>query len=509
MTNNILNKILQYWDLNEEQINEINNPQTIVYKNDEFKDFMSNANRLMICGDYDCDGVTSTSIAVLLAQEFGLDYGYYIPNRLSEGYGLSEKTVELAKQKGYTDLLLVDNGVKAHKALNLALSYGMNVAVVDHHIIDEKLDDKILLIHPDMMPSPYFDTMSAGGIMFSLAEGMGLDTEYMEALAALSTVADVMPLWGKNREIVRRGVEALNKNYFLQFDYLVKRNRFTKYRAELLAFQVSPKINSIGRMADIVNINTTVEYFLSDSEAVIKSYAQQVFKVNTYRKDLGTQLQKHARQQIDDQDIQIITSKKYHEGLLGIVANHISQETGKPSIILREYEDIYKGSARSMNVSLEELFSQLDQKYFTAMGGHDFAYGMSVKRKYFEEFQRELYTLMETYDFKDLSFNGIEVNESDFSPTLVKELQKFEPLGEGLKLPLMKMKMPDNYNLVRLNGHGYKMIFNESEIAEGLLFNKHISESEIRSAKEVIFKLNLQSPNKIQIYIEELSGTVV
>ncbi|CAM3662238.1 DHH family phosphoesterase [Erysipelothrix urinaevulpis] len=509
MHHKIMNEILEYWNLSDEQKDEIINPKIKVYKHEGFELFMKNANRLMVCGDYDCDGVTSTSIALLLAQQLKIEAGFYIPNRLTQGYGLSLETVDLAYEKGYTDLLLVDNGVKAIEAIDKALAYGMNVAVVDHHLMDQDLPNDVVFVHPDLIEDDYFSTMSAGGLMFALAEGMSLDNEYMEALGALATVADVMPLWGKNREIVRRGVDALNKNQFLQFDALVKRSRYTQYTAEFLAFQVSPKINSIGRMADKVNINTAVSYFLSDSQAQIKSYAAQVLEVNSYRKQLGAHYQKDARTKINQHDIQIISSTSYHEGLLGIIANHISQETGKPSIVLREYDDVYKGSARSGNISLESLFSQLNPNYFIAMGGHDFAYGMTIKKEYYDNFENDLYSMIQKTDPTTQEFDGITVDYTELTRDLIRLLKQYEPLGEGIKIPLMRMNLPQTYKLVRLNGHGYKLLFNDGTLDEALLFTKTINEYEISQSKSISFKLNLQDQNKFTIYIEELFDTVV
>lgn len=507
--NSLIEKIVNYWDLSEEQLQEINVPTRKIYKNEAFQRFYENAEKLMICGDYDCDGVSSVSIAAILAKKMNIDYGYYIPNRIKEGYGLSVETVNLAQDRGYKDLLLVDNGVKSHDAIQLALDFGMNVAVVDHHLIDEPLPDEVLLIHPDLIEDSYFDTMSAGGLMMSLAEGMNLLDPYIVALGALSTVADVMPLWGKNREIVRRGVKILNENRFPQFDYLVKRNNYTVYTAELLAFQVSPKINSIGRMGDIANINTAVEYFLSEEFQTIKSYSTQVMRINTQRKALGKQLQEQAMKKINGEKIQIISDPSYHEGLLGIIANHIAQDTGKPSIILKEYEDVYKGSARSNNVSLQELFNQLDPDYFLAMGGHDFAYGMTIPKSKFEDFKNDLYKLMNDYDLSNDNFEGLDVFDFEFSHDIIKTLKRFEPLGQGIKLPLMRIKMPDDYDVVRLNGHGYKILFKNTNINEALYFTQENKENEIKLSNYLIFRLNMQSKRKLEVYVEELIEPVL
>lgn len=509
VNNSLIEKILEYWELDEVQLQEINVPNRKIYRNQAFADFYASSKKLMICGDYDCDGVSSVAIAALLAKKMNLEYGYYIPNRIKEGYGLSVNTVKLAHDRSYTDLLLVDNGVKSHEAIQLALDLGMNVAVVDHHLMDQPLPESVLLVHPDLIEDSYFHTMSAGGLMMSLAEGMELLDPYMEALGALSTVADVMPLWGKNREIVRRGIQVLNDNHFLQFDFLVKRNNYTVYTAELLAFQVSPKINSIGRMGDIANINTAVEYFLSEDFETIKSYAAQVLSINTQRRQLGKVLQEDAKKKTNGENIQIISDPNYHEGLLGIVANHIAQDTGKPSIILKEYSDVYKGSARSHNVSLQELFDKIDPDYFLAMGGHDFAYGMTIAKDKYPNFKKELYALMNNYDLSNHEFDGLDVFDFEFNRDIIRLLKRFEPLGQGIKLPLMRMKMPEDYDIVRLNGHGYKIMFKNSNIQEALYFTQENKEAEIHASSYLIFRINMQSKRNLEVYVEELIQAVV
>ena len=132
---------------------------------DDVIDFIKNSKKLMIFGDYDADGVASTSISIMIAKHLGIeDVGYYIPNRFDEGYGLNTEIVKASYLKGYSHLLLVDNGVKAHTEIEYAKSLGLKVAVVDHHLIEEPLDD-VLLLHPEFLEG-YFNTMCASGLMY-------------------------------------------------------------------------------------------------------------------------------------------------------------------------------------------------------------------------------------------------------------------------------------------------------------------------------------------------------
>ena len=229
----LVQNLLSEMDLNDSQLEELFNPKDKVMNDEAFEvmsEFFKSADRLIICGDYDCDGVSATSIAYLLAKKLGKDVGYYIPNRLTEGYGVKSHTIQMASDKGYTDVLIIDNGVKSHVEVELAQSLGMRVGIIDHHLISDEIKADAFL-HPDLL-SVYGYSMCAAGLVYALSEYMGLDDEYMLGLAALATVGDVMPLWGKNREIVRRGVAALERNQFLQFDLLHTYQYYQHYYGE-------------------------------------------------------------------------------------------------------------------------------------------------------------------------------------------------------------------------------------------------------------------------------------
>ncbi|HEY4537526.1 MAG TPA: DHHA1 domain-containing protein [Erysipelothrix sp.] len=504
MKTKLAQAIVDYWDLPQAKAKSLIEPEHQVLTHQGFAHFMKNAQKLMIAGDYDCDGVMSTTIAALCAEKLEIPYGYYIPNRLKEGYGLKEATVRLAYEKGYTDLLLVDNGVKAQEAILLALELGLNVAVVDHHLIEDDLTDQALWVHPDLLDDPYFADMSAGGLMAALAEGMGLDDPYITALGALATVADVMPLWGKNRDLCYRGVNDLNQYRFVHFEKLVNTRYLHHYTAQVLAFQISPKINTLGRLSDQANINTAVQYFLSEDQAVINSFAQQLLSLNTKRKQMSKQIEALALSQVNDDSVQIISSKHFHEGLLGIVANTVAAETLKPSILLKEYDAIYKGSARSMTVSLQALFSQLPQEYFVNMGGHDFAYGLTLKKEHYPAFVKDVNRLSDMMEKIAVEKPVIEVPISWITQEALQEIKQFEPLGEGLQLPQLQVEIPENKQVYAINGYGYKYRFFNSNVAEAVYFNNQISLIDMEQAKQMRVSLDLQSADKIQVYIEEL-----
>lgn len=506
----LVQNLLSEMDLNDSQLEELFNPKDKVMNDEAFEvmsEFFKSADRLIICGDYDCDGVSATSIAYLLAKKLGKDVGYYIPNRLTEGYGVKSHTIQMASDKGYTDVLIIDNGVKSHVEVELAQSLGMRVGIIDHHLISDEIKADAFL-HPDLL-SVYGYSMCAAGLVYALSEYMGLDDEYMLSLAALATVGDVMPLWGKNREIVRRGVAAIERNQFLQFDLLVKRSRFTTYSAKLLAFQIVPKVNSVGRLADRANVNTAVAYFVGDNKASINSYALQMLALNDERKSLGKSYFKDAMKLVDGEAMNIVVSDGFHEGLLGIVANQMLVETQKPSLVLRRYDDVIKGSARSNSVSLSGVFNQLNPDYFIAFGGHDFAFGVSIKPECFEDFKNDVQKLVSISPVIEKTSHIINLNPNLVNAESLDNLRSFEPFGTDFELPLLKMVLPKGYRVSPINGHGYKFVFGEFPINEAVFFNTTYSLESMNQLESLVGSIDLGSKYRVSFFVEDIIKSVV
>lgn len=469
-------RIIATMNLTDTQIDQLNHPTLKLIQAqaiDDVSDFLKSATQLMICGDYDADGVCSTAIAYLIGQSLGIEkLGFYIPNRFTQGYGVSLDTIKQAYEKGYTDLLIVDTGVKAHEAVNYALSLNMNVAIVDHHLIEGK-PPSCPLLHPDYLDD-YAKAMCASGLMFLVAEHLGLVSAKITAYAALATIADIMPLWGKNREIVKRGVDVLSQGKILNIDVLWKRYGMSPYEAKILAFQVVPKINAVGRMADRVNMNTMVHYLLSDNEIEIQNYAKSVLSINQQRKLVTQDSYEKAKNLLSDQMLHIVSDKTFHEGILGIVANQIVSETGRPSLVLKEMDQVFKGSARSSTISLQSLFSQLDPNYFSGFGGHDFAFGVTIKKEAFEDFVHDVQKLVPSLPSVDIK-KSIIYCDMPITPDMMSDLKSLDPFGQGFEMPVFAIDGFTIKSVQALGSYGYKLIFDDFWLKDAVIFNKNLS----------------------------------
>lgn len=498
----LVRKVIDYHNLNSEELEQIVSSNIEVLPIEivtPLVDFLKE-HKVFIAGDYDFDGISSTTLASILCNRLGVEYGYYIPDRIKEGYGTNTTMIKNAYDKGYTHILMVDNGVLAIEAIELAKSLNLKVAIVDHH--DYEVTPEVeVFIHPRILPA-YFSNMSAGGLMGAILESLNWMDAKALALAGAATIADVMPLKNKNRELVRRAVDLLEREKLPHFDLLVKRNKYTRYTSTLLAFQMVPKINSIGRLSDRANVNTAVQYFLSDDLGLITNYSAQIESLNTLRKEMSKSFKEHALGLINQDPVQIISSDIFHEGLLGIIANQIMQETSKPTIVMKPYEDIYKGSARSNTVSLHPLFKEVDEKFFKAKGGHDFAYGMSVHSSLYKEFKIEVNNIAMNMEIIENIDSYIEISLDEINAQSIEELKLLEPYGEGFKMPAFKVPFP-KYTIARLNGYGYKFTLEHPTLKEAVYFTSKSLNTSI-SYEYMIGTIDISSPYKVSFFIENV-----
>ncbi len=405
--------------------------------------------KIMICGDYDADGICSTAMLVDLCQRLKLTVGFYIPDRLKEGYGTNESTVIAALDKGYDFFVLVDNGVSTHQVNRRILEAGAQLLIIDHHVISESVSADVLL-HPDVLPKAYA-SMCSSGLVYLLVRKLGLDSEKMLQLAGVATIGDMMPLWNYNRQLVIEALQSLNRSAILQISSLLDKNE-ERYDEGLIAFQVVPKLNVVGRLADRANVNQVVRYLLSDQKEEILSVSTTIKQLNQLRRQLSAQMYQQSKDQITDDRLLIITHPQFHEGLVGITAGQISKETGKPTIVLAQKQDSFKGSARSSSIDLHQLLSEA-KEHLLHFGGHAQAAGLEIGSDQIDDFSRAV-TASVNEMLEHTDEEVIEVLHLDPSIIGFKAVEEFErcaPFGQGFERPLVMLK---NVRVIRPLSNG-------------------------------------------------------
>jgi single-stranded-DNA-specific exonuclease len=292
-------KMLEASGLTEKQIEELLDTNTVLSTSQaeciqkacaRIMRAKQNHEKVFVGGDYDVDGVCSTAIMKATLDALDIENGFYIPDRIKEGYGLSPKTVALAAKKGYTLIITVDNGVKAKEALQKAHELHMETIVTDHHVIEEQVECDIL-VHPTLLEAP-FHYLSGAGIALEISRNLIGNRDDLNTMAGVASVTDVMPLWQETRKLVINALDALKQGKPHSLAALLPKGYSVDPSS--IGFYIGPKLNSVGRMSDLAKVNTLPKYLLSKDDAEISRYAAQLENVNDQRKTRASDRNKNC-----------------------------------------------------------------------------------------------------------------------------------------------------------------------------------------------------------------------
>lgn len=406
-------------------------------------DAIDNQEKICIYGDYDCDGVTATALLYSFFKSQGADVCYYIPSRDGEGYGLNMTAVDKIKDMGVSLIVTVDNGISAIEEADYIYQQGMRLVVTDHHQLSEKLPMAEAVVNPHRTDNELdFNDYAGVGVAFKLACAMydgdveDLINEYID-LVAIGTIGDVVPLVAENRAFVKRGLSKINNNPRTAIKAFIDSNGAKKeYNASDIAFQLCPRINAAGRIDDA---SKAVEFLVTENynDALFK--CDQLNIENTHRQEI----EKNILSDIDCQILSdpslvndrviVIHGDNYHHGVIGIVAAHILERYGKPSIIIGVDEDgIARGSARSVDgFNIFEAISYCSDDLIQ-YGGHPLAAGLSLDKDNIHLFRKHI----NEYAYKNFATMPSQTITLDckISPfylnlDLVTGLEVLEPYG--------------------------------------------------------------------------------
>ena len=394
--------------------------------------------KVFIAGDYDTDGLCGTAILVRLLNRLGIQNGYYIPNRTNEGYGLNmERTVQ-AITKGYTLFILVDNGVKAKEPLAYCKANGVDTIVLDHHTIDEEVACDYLF-HPDIAKGKR-SWLCGAGCAYETARMFGYeDDPEMVMLAMTATLGDMMELRGENRAIVRKGLAWMNSRPMPALKELIVR-KDPPYNESDIAFQIVPKLNAVGRLAEGNETNRVVEYLTSDDPARIHALAGKLLEKNSERKDLTDRMIRSIRPEELTQDFVFVYHEDFKPGVVGLAAAHISSDLKKPVAVAGKKGNQAVVSARCPDgLNVMELLAPVSN-LFDAFGGHPGAAGFSFSLDNLETVREFIGQL--SCKAPSLTEPFVILQDSDLSGENLEELFSYRPFGMGAKLPKVGLAGP-------------------------------------------------------------------
>ncbi|MCL2689881.1 MAG: single-stranded-DNA-specific exonuclease RecJ [Chitinispirillia bacterium] len=411
--------------------------------------------KIIIYGDYDVDGVTSTVLLITAFRRLGAVCDYYLPNRLTEGYGVSDSGINHAAQCKASLIITVDCGITSCPQVDLASSLGIDVIITDHHEPKDELPKAIAIINPKLPDCGYPDKSLAGvgaalKLCQALAEvsGHGNDLWYdLLELAALGTAADIVPLTGENRVITALGFAQMQESKNLGIKALIEAQSLTnkKLSTSEVVFQIAPCINAVGRLGDP---QRGVELLLTDDPALAALYARELREANLERRALDTSAAEEAVQWIEmncslKKDLSIVAaSPDWHVGVIGIVASRMVEKFHRPSIMISIGEDgMARGSGRSGGGL--HLLDALDQcsDLLESYGGHASAAGLSIRSEKIDEFREKFNSVVKTRlsadDLVPRVTADAEVPVTVITSKLLRIIKQMEPFGPGNMRPIL------------------------------------------------------------------------
>ena len=424
---------------------------------------VENGEHITVYGDYDADGITSTTVMYETLSDLGADVDYYIPNRFTEGYGPNVEAFQKIIQKGTSLIVTVDNGVAGNQAIAAANELHCDVVVTDHHSLPEKLPDAYAIIHPrvknengDAYP---FGDLCGAGVAFKVAQALmdEVPSDLID-ITAIGTVADVVSLRDENRAIVKFGVQAISNSQRPGLLALIKEAGIDlgRFSEEDIGFGIAPRLNSLGRIKDATVGVELLSTFDEDRAGELAKFANQQ---NASRKSLVDQFFTEAVQSVEDSgDISqrhtlVVVGHNWHQGVLGIVASRLVDKYQRPTIVMTDTDgsEEVKGSGRS--VDNFDLFKAIDpiRDQTIGFGGHHSAVGLTIKKDKVPVLKDQLEKAAEEQQLDlsvkpKLAIAGV-IPVSQVTAVLCDQIKTLAPFGQDNPKPIFQVQFDQLANV--------------------------------------------------------------
>ena len=408
--------------------------------------------KIIIYGDYDADGITSTIVLKSYLEERGLEVSSYIPNRLDEGYGLNKEAIQKIYDNGYKLMITVDCGISGIDEIEFANSLGVETIITDHHEPGEILPNAVAVIDAKRKDSKYpFNQLAGVGVVFKLIQAISIklgieEKEYLKYLdiICIGTISDIVPLIDENRVIAKLGLKLIAQTKNIGLKVLLNLIGFKTIDSNAISFGVAPRINACGRMG---NEQVALALFLSKDYEEAKILATKLNEYNIERQTIEKKIFDEAVEEIEKNEkgrnCVIVGKEGWHHGIIGIVASKVTDIYFKPSILVCFEGENGRGSGRSITgFDLHEALTKCG-KYLVKFGGHSMAVGVTIKRAEFENFKNMLEEYSKACEIdKIVPVINIdsEVSLKDINIESIKSLKTLEPYGEANKMPLFLLK---------------------------------------------------------------------
>lgn len=414
---------------------------------------INNQEKVIIYGDYDVDGITSITVLKKFLKTCGLEVDYYIPNRLSEGYGLNKAAIDYIKEKEYTLIITVDCGISGIEEIEYANSLGIETIVTDHHEPMEVLPPAVAIVdlkRKDNDTYP-FKSLAGCGVVFKLTQALGMrlgidEKEYLKYLdiVCVGTISDIVPLVDENRVIAKLGLKLVEVTRNPGLKALLNASGYKVVNSNTISFGIAPRINACGRMG---YEEEALKLFLTENLVQASEITERLNKYNRDRQEIEKNIYDEAIKMMEKEDSNaqsiVLGSNNWHHGVIGIVSSKITEMYFKPSILICFEGEDGKGSGRSIpGFDLHEALAET-AKYLEKYGGHEMAVGLSLKKNNFNRFKEAFERYVEEKDITGI-VPIIEIDKQislkDIDSNIVKQLDLLEPFGEANRRPIFVYK---------------------------------------------------------------------
>lgn len=490
-----------------------------------------NGEDIWIYGDYDVDGITSTSLCYLALSELGISPKYYIPLR-DEGYGLNKEAMDYIKAQGGKVIITVDCGISAHPEIEYANSLGLDIIVTDHHEINNGNPPAYAVINPKREDNefPYKFLAGVGTafmLIYALFDKLGKKEDLYKYLdiVAIGTIADIVPLLEENRIFTKFGMEQLNRSHWLGISMLIKKifedYQTRKFSTYDIGFIIAPIFNAAGRLEDA---KRAVELFIEKDHRVCTEIINELLNNNSERKEIQETILERAIFKIENEklfenSVLVVAEEGFHHGVIGIVASKILDRYYKPTIIMeiKPEEGIATASCRSIEgFNMIEALNSM-KELFVKYGGHAGAAGFSIKIENIDEFSRRINeyakkNIPESSLIKPVKLD-ITIPAYKISYDFIDKISLLEPFGFGNPSPLFALNNCEISGLRPIGKEKTHTMFNVKkdnlEIKNCVWFNSDDVFSEVASITyaDIAFKLKLETYKdryQYKMYVEDM-----
>lgn len=501
---------------------------------DRLNDAMGRKERILVYGDYDVDGCTSVALVYKFLQQFYSNIDYYIPDRYDEGYGVSKKSLEYARETGVKLIIILDCGIKATDEIAYAKSLGIDFIICDHHVPDEVMPPAVAILNPKRPDDTYpFKHLSGCGVGFKLMQAFAKNNNIpfsrlipLLDFCAVSISADIVPVVDENRILAFHGLKQLNQNPSVGLKAIIDICNLGKRDISMsdIVFKIGPRINASGRME---NGKESVDLLVEKDIASAIRQAKHIDEYNEQRKDIDKQMTEEANLIVSKLENQkhhssiVLYDENWKKGVIGIVASRLTEIYFRPTVVLTRDGEFATGSARS--VTGFDIYAAIKscRDLLVNFGGHTYAAGLTLRwddiKTFRTRFQKYVDEHIRPEQIEPIIDIDAIIDFKDITKRLHQELKKFSPFGPGNPKPMFSTIGVYDYGTSKVVGREQEHIKLElvdsksSNVVNGIAFGQSASARYIKSKRsfDIAYTLedNVFKRNAVQLQIEDIRPT--